>query len=116
MLARAIMTGMEATDLPDRYAGVEARIPTAWEELQGPSSGVVHLPTRLAWSGLTDFDVADPGDRFALYCLLLDCGQRSDIGEYVSGDLLRQEWPRLRRATTRNITRRWEQRLPGLAA
>ena len=63
-----------------------------------------------------NFDVADPGDRFALYCLLLDCGQRGDIGQYVSGDLLRQEWPRLRRATTRHITRRWEQRLPGLAA
>jgi hypothetical protein len=110
------MTGVDAADLPDRYAGVEARIPEGWEELQGPSSGVVHLPTRLAWSGLTDFDVADPGDRFALYCLLLDCGQRGDIGQYVSGDLLRQEWPRLRRATTKNITRRWEQRLPGLAA
>jgi len=61
------MTGMEATDLLDRYAGVAARIPTGWEELQEPSSGGVHLPTRLAWSGLTDFDVADPGDRFALY-------------------------------------------------
>ncbi len=107
---------MDAMDLPDRYAGVEARIPESWEELQGPSNGVVHLPTRLAWSGLTDFDVADPGDRFALYCLLLDCGQRADISRYVSGDLLRQEWPRLRRATTKNITQRWEQRLPGLAA
>jgi len=87
------MAGMDATDLPDRYAGVEERIPDDWEELRGPSSGVVHLPTRLAWSGLTDFDVADSGDRFALYCLLLDCGQRGDISQHVSGELLRREWP-----------------------
>jgi hypothetical protein len=107
---------VEASELPDRYAGVEARIPEAWDELRGPASGVVHLPNRLAWSGLTDFDVADPGDRFALFCILLDCGQRADIGRYVNGDLLRTEWPRLRRATTSQITRRWEQRLPGLAA
>lgn len=107
---------VEASELPDRYAGVEARIPETWDELQGPADGVIHLPNRLAWSGLTDFDISDPGDRFALFCILLDCGQRADVGRYVNADLLRREWPRLRRATTSQITRRWEQRLPGLAA
>ena len=74
---------VEANELPDRYAGVEARIPETWDELQGPADGVIHLPNRLAWSGLTDFDISDPGDRFALFCILLDCGQRADIGRYV---------------------------------
>ena len=107
---------VKTSELPDRYAGVEARIPETWDELQGPATGVVHLPNRLAWSGLTDFDVSDPGDRFALFCILLDCEQCADVGRYVNRDLLRREWPRLRRATTSQITRRWEQRLPGLAA
>ena len=107
---------MAASNLPDRYDGVEARIPAAWDELQGPASGVVHLPNRLAWSGLTDFEVADPGDRFALFCILLDCGQRADVRRYINADLLRREWPRLRRATTAQIIRRWEQRLTGLGS
>ena len=108
--------GMNAADLPDRYEGVEARIPQGWEDLQGPAEGVVHLPNRLAWSGLTDFDITDPGDRFLLYGIMLDCGQRDDVTRWVHPDLLRQDWPRLRRAFTSQITGRWEQRLPGLTS
>lgn len=106
---------MHAADLPDRYEGVEARIPQGWEDLQGPAEGVVHLPNRLAWSGVTDFNLADAGDRFLLYGIMLDCGQRDDVRRWVHPDLLRQDWPRLCRGFTSQITRRWEQRLPGLA-
>ena len=37
---------MNVADLPDRYEGVEARIPQGWGDLQGPAEGVVHLPNR----------------------------------------------------------------------
>jgi hypothetical protein len=84
-------------------------------ELAGPDSGRVHLPVRLAWSGPTDFDVADPRERLTLYSLLLDCGQRSDIASYVNAALLREDWPRLRRLTARRLINIWEQRLPDLA-
>lgn len=107
---------MRASDLPDRFEGLEQRIPESWEEFRGPSSGVVRLPNRLAWSGPTDFDLEDRRQRLTLFSILLDCGQRADIVEYVDPDLLRGDWPRLRRATTSQVTRRWEQRLPGLAA
>jgi hypothetical protein len=48
--------------------------------------------------------------------IMLDCGQRDDVTRWVHPDLLRQDWPRLRRAFTSQITGRWEQRLPGLAS
>jgi hypothetical protein len=107
---------MDARDLPDRFAGVDARIPDTWESLQGPADGTVHLPNRLAWSGSTSFDVTDAGDRFTLYSVLLDCGRLDDVCSYINAALLRADWPRLRRATTSQITRRWEAKLPGLAA
>ncbi|MFI5842661.1 hypothetical protein ACIA8K_23425 [Catenuloplanes sp. NPDC051500] len=106
---------MTARDLPDRFAGVDARIPDSWKSLRGPAKGAVHLPNRLAWSGPASFDIGDAADRFTLYSVLLDCGQLDDVCTYINADLLRADWPRLRRATTSQITRRWERKLPGLA-
>jgi hypothetical protein len=54
------------TRLPSRLIGVEKRIPADLATLAGPAEGVVRLPVRLAWSGQTEFDVADPGDRLTL--------------------------------------------------
>jgi len=101
--------------LPSRLMGVTARIPESLDQLEGPDHGLVSLPIRLAWSGPTEFDVADPGARLTLYCTLLDCGQRRDIIEYVNAELLRLDWPRIRRLTSRRLIAVWERRLPGLA-
>jgi hypothetical protein len=102
--------------LPSRLIGASARIPESLSELQGPDSGTVSLPLRLAWSGLESYDVSDPGQRLTMYCLLLDCGQRYDIIEYVNAELLRHDWPRIRRLTSRRLIAIWERRLPDLAA
>ncbi|MDG4802848.1 hypothetical protein [Micromonospora sp. WMMD980] len=108
---------MSSTDaLPSRLLGVIDRIPTSLEALAGPRTGRVSLPLRLAWSGPTDYDLDDARERLTLYCLLLDCGQRSDVVRYVNAALLRQDWPRIRRLTARRVTRLWERRLPDLAA
>lgn len=37
--------------LPSRWAGVEAKLPPALDQLAGPADGVVELPLDLAWSG-----------------------------------------------------------------
>ncbi len=102
--------------LPSRLHGVADRIPTSLEELSGPEHGRVTLPTRLAWSGLTEFDVDDSGQRLTLYRTLMDCGQREDIVRYVNPALLRQDWSRIRKLTARRVIRLWEGRMPGLAA
>jgi hypothetical protein len=102
--------------LPSRLIGLAERIPESLGELAGPSEGVVSLPVRLAWSGPSDFDVSDPGQRLTLYTTLLDCGQRRDIVYYVNAELLCRDWPRIRRLTARRVIAIWERRLPGLAA
>jgi hypothetical protein len=102
--------------LPSRLIGASARIPESLSELQGPDSGTVSLPLRLAWSGPDTFDVSDPGARLTLYRTLLDCGQRYDIIEYVNAELLCRDWPRIRRLTSRRLIAIWERRLPDLAA
>lgn len=66
--------------------------------------------------GSQRLDVADPGQRLTLCCALLDCGQRADIVEYVNAALLLQEWPRIRRLTSRRLIAIWERLLPDLAA
>lgn len=102
--------------LPSRLLGVADRIPASLDRLHGPDHGQVTLPVRLAWSGPTEFDVADPQERLTLYCLLLDCGQREDIVRYVNPHLLRRDWPRIKRLTARRLTTLWERRLPDLCA
>jgi hypothetical protein len=96
--------------------GAAERIPDSLSLLTGPVHGRVRLPVRLAWSGLDDFDVSDTRERLTLYRTLIDCGQRQDIVRYVNADLLRQDWPLIRRLTARRLIAVWERRLPGLAA
>ncbi|NES16947.1 MULTISPECIES: hypothetical protein [Micromonospora] len=105
-----------STSLPSRLVGVAERIPAALDQLQGPDHGRVSLPVRLAWSGPTEFNVTDPGQRLTLYRTLMDCGQRDDIVRYVNPTLLRRDWPRIRRLTARRVVALWERRMPDLAA
>ncbi|MDR7278430.1 hypothetical protein [Catenuloplanes atrovinosus] len=106
---------MTTTPLPSRLIGAEKRIPEALDLLAGPDRGVVRLPVRLAWSGSTEFDITDHRQRLTLYRTLLNCGQRQDIITYVHPDLLRRDWPRIRRLTSRQLVALWEARLPDLA-
>jgi hypothetical protein len=59
--------------LPSRWAGVDAKLPPALEQLTGPVDGVVELPLDLAWSGDRRFDLADPVQRY-LYGLAVAGG------------------------------------------
>jgi hypothetical protein len=107
---------VEPDTLPSWYAGAEQRIPLSLDDLHGPETGVVWLPNRLAWSGPSDFDVADAGQRLTLYTLLLDCGQRADVCTYMHPDLLVRDWPDICRLTARELCAKWERRLPALQA
>ena len=108
--------GVTSTTLPSRLIGVADRIPRSLQELVGPASGSVDLPTRLAWSGLRQFDVTDPAQRLTLYRMLMDCGQLHDIATYVNSEFLVRDWPRIRRLTARRLVALWEKRLPELAS
>jgi hypothetical protein len=102
--------------LPSRLIGVEKRIPKSLTLLEGPATGTVILPNRLAWSGPKDFDVDNPAQRLTLYRTLLDCGQLPDMIAYVNADHFREDWPRIRRLTSRRLITLWESILPELAS
>jgi hypothetical protein len=105
--------GMTSDVLPSRFFTAADRIPR-WDELRGPTTGVVVLPNRLCWSGPADFDVTDAAERLTLYTLLMSCGQRADVAAYVNGELLCRDWPKVKRLTTGELTGVWERQLPQL--
>jgi hypothetical protein len=98
-----------------RDGTVDERIP-AWDEFAGPSAGTVELPNRLCWSGSPVFNVADPRRRLTLYLTLIGEGQRADLARWVNWGHLRDDWPKVRRLTARDLISVWESLLPDLAA
>jgi hypothetical protein len=87
----------KASVLPLLRRGAAARIPERLGDLRGPSLGVVVLPVHLTWHGLREFDVADAAGRLLLYTIVLSQGKRNDIARFLHPDLLRQDWPQLRK-------------------
>jgi len=81
-------------------------------ELGGPTSGVVVLPTRLAWSGLREFDLDEPLQRRSLYKIVLNEGTTEDLRAYLDARTLRQLWPDL--VLPPRLRNAWEARFPEL--
>ncbi|MFC4057512.1 hypothetical protein ACFOWE_04365 [Planomonospora corallina] len=101
---------------PSRWQDVDRRVPDSLADLRGPAAGVVALPIHLAWSGLTEFDLADPRLRMSLYRTVITGGGRADAETYLNGELLRTDWPVLRRGIGSAYRRAWEGKLPALGA
>ncbi|GAA3115591.1 hypothetical protein GCM10010466_03320 [Planomonospora alba] len=102
--------------LPSRWQDVDRRVPDSLADLRGPATGLVALPLHLAWSGLTEFDLADPRLRMSLYRTVITGGGRADAEAYLNGELLRADWPVLRRGIGPAYRRAWEDKLSALGA
>jgi hypothetical protein len=98
-----------------RYADVRPYVvPDTLGELVGPLSGVVELPTHLAWSGLRCFDLGDGRQLGLLYeTVIRESMDIADIDRYLNAAVLHQVWPRLWLPT--RVRWEWEQRFPSLA-
>lgn len=90
------------------------RLPRSLEDLAGPAQGTVQLPLHVAWSGITAFDVGQPGRCRSMYHILLTDGQREDIIAYINRHLLVSQWPILRKMVGRVIRDVWESGFPEL--
>ncbi|MEV8632870.1 hypothetical protein AB0395_14545 [Streptosporangium sp. NPDC051023] len=100
--------------LPSRWDGVERRVPNSLADLRGPATGVVTLPVHLGWSGLIEFDLANPLLRMSLYRTVITGGARADAESYLNADLLVADWPALRRGIGPSYRRAWESKISGL--
>ena len=92
---------MESVDprprLPSRWAGVEAKLPPALDQLAGPADGVVELPIDLAWSGDRRFDLADPVQRYLYHMTVLTSAvTREHYTGWLNASLLCGDWSSLR--------------------
>jgi hypothetical protein len=106
---------MVIADLVPRRLALGGRLPNRIEDLRGPVKGVILLPRNLSWPGMRECDVSDDRGRRSLYGMLLAQGHRNDIARFVNGNLLRQDWPLLRKSLEPRLARRCERRF-GLGA
>lgn len=99
---------------PSYQASRPYTVVAALEELHGPTTGRVHLPDRLAWSGQREFNVEDPHDREALYMIVLrEAMHPEDLQQFLDHGALLEVWPDLwLPVKTRQL---WESRFPQLA-
>lgn len=96
--------------LPGRF-GFAARLPSRIGDLHGPVRGIILLPRNLSWPGMRECDVSDSPTRRTMYGMLLTQGKRNDIARLVNADLLRQDWPLIRKSLDARLGRWCERRL-----
>ena len=90
-------------------------VPDDPASLKGPSSGTVTLPLTLDWSPDPTYDVSRPERAASMYkTVLLEAGNEKIMGEYISWDLLRKIWGRLRLRLPKFCQEAWEERHPEL--
>ncbi|MGH8878634.1 MAG: hypothetical protein ACRD0P_15035 [Stackebrandtia sp.] len=83
----------------DRLRYVDVRpyvMPDTLGEPAGPLSGVVELPTHLAWSGLRSYDLGDERELGLLYeTVIRESMDVADIDRYLNAAVLHRVWSRL---------------------
>ena len=76
-------------------------VPERLDLLLGPSSGTVHLPSHLDWSGNAVYDLDAPGRVVDLYrAVLIEAATPQDLYVYLDEKVLGRLWamPRLQTA------------------
>jgi len=89
-------------------------VPENLELLRGPSSGTVHLPSHLDWSGNAVYDLDAPGRIVDLYrAVLIEAASPQDLYTYLNAAVLLRMWALLWLPAP--LRKAWEQKFPVLA-
>jgi hypothetical protein len=97
------------------YAFRPIVVPADLDALQGPLSGVVHLPSHIDTSARASYDLADVRRRAMLYAVvILEAWRDEDFAAWLNRDALIELWPDLQ--LPRPVRARWEAIHPVLAA
>lgn len=82
-------------------------------ELRGPTTGVVRLPLRLAWTPPQRFDLAILDDLRWMYEIVLrEAIHADELRQFIDGPTLVRLWPELN--LPRGVRRAWEDHHPAL--
>ena len=89
-------------------------VPESLEELTGPTTGVVELPSRLDWSEQGHYDLSDERQRNLMYEVVIRESMRvEDLRAFLDGPTLRRVWRQL--WLPRKVRVQWESRFQSLA-
>jgi hypothetical protein len=89
-------------------------VPDRLPLLVGPTSGIVHLPRHLKWSGSARYDLDQPGRIADMYLTVLnEAATTADLYTYLEQATLMLLWPSL--WLPMSVRRAWEERFPDLA-
>lgn len=84
------------------------------DELVGPTTGLVELPSRLDWSEQGTYDLDEPRELNLMYeRVLREAMDVQDLRSYLDGPMLRTVWRRL--FLPQRVSDLWERRFPELA-
>jgi hypothetical protein len=97
-----------------RYADIRPyMVPESLSELDGPTSGLVDLPTGLDWSQQRRYDLSIDKDRRRLYeTVIREAMDPSDLRRFLDEGLLLQLWPSLWLPVRAKSL--WQERFPQL--
>lgn len=90
-------------------------VPERLEELAGPTTGTISLPSRLDWSGAQRaYDLAVPAERNVLYeRVIREALAVEDLDRYLNAEVLLRVWRHLYLPVRARQV--WERRFPQLA-
>lgn len=100
--------------LPSRFDGYERILPATLDDLRGPAAGFVALPLRLAWSGITAFDLSNWRLRLTYQRIIITEGIPGDPEAYLDRAQLIELWPYQRRMLGAAYRLPWETAFPDL--
>jgi hypothetical protein len=90
-------------------------VPDRLDDLRGPASGVIQLPTRLDWIPRAYYDLSRTSSLLSLYETVLRSAVRvDDVATILNRERLVAVWTQLRIST--RIRAIWEERFPELRA
>ncbi len=89
-------------------------VPDDLHLLQGPTTGVIHLPTHLDWSGHAEYDLDRPGRIVDLYRTVInEAANPIDLYSYLNESVLKRLWSYIWLPIQTKLA--WESRFPELA-
>jgi len=105
---------MTAEGIPPRGYAKPVVVPDDLDLLSGPTTGVVHLPRHLKWSGNSRYDLNQPGRIADMYRTVInEAATATDLCTYLEQRTLRRLWPNLWLPAA--VRHAWETSFPELA-
>ncbi|WP_250028408.1 hypothetical protein [Paractinoplanes maris] len=105
------MTDGEA---PRRRYAKPVVVPARLDLLCGPTTGVIHLPRHLKWSGSPEYDLGQPGRVVDLYrAVINEAATPTDLHTYLDRETVVRLWDEMWLPVS--VRQAWEARFPELA-